>query len=204
MTEVKICGITNLEDATMAVDFGADALGFVFYKKSPRYLEQDTAKKIAASLPSSVITVGLFVNEESSKIRETMECCNLQAIQFHGDESPEFCGQFKDQKIIKAIRLLDRDSLKKINNYQVCAVLLDAYSKDSYGGTGESFDWKILTKLDTRSNLILAGGLTPENVREAIRIVNPYAVDVSSGVEKKPGKKDLKKLEEFIKVVKFL
>jgi len=202
MIRIKICGITNLEDARIASDLGADALGFVFYEKSPRHVSRDLARKIVASLPPFTTPVGLFVNESPINIRETVEYCNLQAIQLHGEESPELCDQLKGLKIIKAIRVIDREGLREIDNYRVSAILLDTYSKKSYGGTGRSFDWKILTGIGTISNLILAGGLTPGNVSEAIRTVNPYAVDVSSGVEKKPGKKDLKKIKEFIKVVK--
>ncbi len=203
MIKVKICGITNVEDALVAARFGADALGFVFYEKSPRYVSRDTVRNIVSYLPPFLTTVGLFVNEDPVKIRETVSYCNLQVIQLHGDESPQYCARFSNQRVIKAVRVIDRDSLKSVNLYRVSAILLDTYSKDSYGGTGHSFDWKMLTEIEGVNNLILAGGLTPQNVSEAIQTVDLYGVDVSSGVEEMPGKKDLKKLKKFIKVVKF-
>ena len=202
-TRVKICGITNLEDALCAVDAGADALGFVFYKGSPRYITPEKAKEMTSALPPFVTTVGLFVNAGPEAIQQTMQTAGLGVVQLHGDETPEDCCLFP-YPVIKAVRVRGADSLKDTGSYHVSALLLDAWNDQHYGGSGESFDWQLAKKLTGRSPLILAGGLKPENVAEAIRVVNPYAVDVSSGVEKSPGNKDHDKVRQFIQQVKQL
>ena len=202
MTKVKICGITNIEDATWATNLGADALGFVFYKDSPRYIREDAAKKIIRELPTFVSSVGVFVNEGEDRIREISESCCLDILQFHGDESPDFCSHF-DRKVIKTFSIKNRKGLEIISSYKVSAVLLDTYYEDIYGGGGKAFNWDLASEVKRYTNrVILAGGLSPDNVLKAIRMIQPYGVDVSSGVESEPGKKDHAKLAKFIKTVK--
>ena len=201
VTKVKICGITNLEDALCVVAAGADALGFVFYAKSPRYIHPEKVAQIVSKLPPFVTTVGLFVNADPETIRQTMGVTGLNVIQLHGDELPEDCCLFSSP-VIKAVRVKDVGSLAGIDEYKVSALLLDAWNDQQYGGTGESFDWQLAKKLTGNLPIILAGGLTPDNVAQAIQMINPYAVDVSSGVEERPGHKDYKKVREFIKKVK--
>lgn len=197
MTKVKICGITNVEDALQAVAAGADALGFVLYDKSPRFVSPLEAQKIIVELPPFVTTVGLFVNEPVPQIRRIMTAARLDVVQLHGDEPPEKC-LIEPLRVIKALRVRDAASLQGVDRYQVSALLLDAWSDDAYGGTGKRFDWQLARRLTGKRPLILAGGLTPENVIDAVRLVKPYAVDVSSGVEAAPGKKDHQKVAEFI------
>lgn len=202
MTKVKVCGITRLEDARSAVEAGVDALGFVFYSQSPRYIHPEKARNIVGRLPPFVISVGVFVNEEASVIRDVIQASGVQVIQLHGDESPAFCRQFPT-KVIKAFRMQETTDLHKtISGYRVDAVLLDTYAPDVIGGTGKSFPWDLATKAKTCGPVILAGGLTPENVAEAIKRVAPYAVDVSSGVETRPGKKDGARIKDFVQRVR--
>ena len=196
-TRIKICGITNIEDALQAVEAGADALGFVFYAKSPRHVAPHEVQKIIAELPPFVTTVGLFVNESIPRIRRTMAAARLDVVQLHGDEQPEDC-LIEPLRVVKALRVKDAASLQGVNQYQVSALLLDAFCDEAYGGTGKQFDWQLAKRLTGQLPLILAGGLNPENVIDAVRQVNPYAVDVSSGVEARPGKKDHQKVAEFI------
>ncbi len=200
-TRIKICGITNQEDALYAVAAGADALGFVFYEKSPRYVLPETVQQIVSQLPPFVTTVGLFVNAGVDVIEQTVQLTGINVIQLHGDESPEEC-RFSATPVIKAVRVKDADSLAGIERYRVSALLLDAWNDQQYGGTGESFDWQLARNLTGELPLILAGGLNPDNVAEAIRVVNPYAVDVSSGVEVSPGEKDHHKIHKFIQQVR--
>ncbi len=213
MTKVKICGITNIGDAVYAAECGADAIGFVFYRNSPRFIERKTAKEIIRSLPPFITTVGVFVNHDIEDIIETVNDCRLNAVQLHGDEPPDYCvkipllspfnkGGAGGVKIIKAIRIESEDSLEKMKDYEVSAFLLDSYSKNSYGGTGRTFNWNMAVKAKKYGRIILAGGLTADNVVEAIEKVKPYGADVSSGVEERDGKKDKEKVREFIKRVK--
>jgi len=197
MVKVKICGITNLEDALMAVEAGADALGFVFYRDSPRHIYPEQAALIINKLPPFVQTVGLFVNEDFTTVNETADLCGLDLLQLHGDETPEYC-QAVNRRVIKAFRVKEISSLNVIHKYNVAACLLDAWSPSAPGGTGKTFNWEIAAAAATE-RIILAGGLTPENVAEAVRIVKPYAVDVSSGVEYAPGKKDAELLQRFFR-----
>ncbi|MFH2011118.1 MAG: phosphoribosylanthranilate isomerase [Pseudomonadota bacterium] len=202
MTKIKICGITNIEDAALAVKLGADAVGFVFYKDSPRYIRMDVARKIIRELPPFVSSVGVFVNEEENIVREISTDCHLDILQFHGKESPDFCSHF-DKKVIKAFSIKNRDDLDIISSYRVSAVLLDTYYEEIYGGGGKVFNWELASEAKRfNSRVILSGGLNPANVMKAIKMVAPYGVDVSSGVEFKPGKKDPVKLEKFIKAAK--
>lgn len=201
MIRVKICGITSLEDAMMAVEAGADALGFVFYDKSPRFINPLAAANIIAKLPPFVLTVGLFVNEELEKINWTADYCGLDLVQLHGDESPDECLEVS-RRVVKAFRIKDIVSIEPMKKYQVSGYLLDAWCPDTYGGTGMTFNWEMAAAAREYGRIILAGGLTPDNVVEAIRQVQPYAVDVSSGVESEPGKKDPEKVREFIRLAK--
>ncbi len=200
-TRVKICGITNLEDARVAVEFGADALGFVF-AESPRRINPETAAEIVCSLPPFLTCVGLFVDEAPELVGKVARECRLNALQFHGEESPEYCRQFRLKKI-KAFRIRDEHSLKVLSPYQVDAYLLDAWVEGIAGGTGERFNWDLAARAkESGRTIILAGGLRPDNVAEAIGKVRPYGVDVSTGVESEPGKKDHEKMKEFINIVK--
>jgi phosphoribosylanthranilate isomerase len=201
MIKIKICGITNLEDALAAADAGADALGFNFYKKSPRYIEPDKAAEIIAQLPPFIMPVGVFVNEREEKIRENHALTCIQAIQLHGDESPEFCQRFGG-RVIKAFQVKDKESLKTMAHYRVGAFLLDSYKDGVRGGTGVAFDWHLAVVAKTFGKVILAGGLTPENVAEAVKLVQPYGVDVAGGVEREKGIKDHAKVRKFITEVR--
>ncbi len=201
MVKVKICGITNLEDALIAVEAGADALGFVFFQGSPRFISPEEAAMIIRRLPPFVQTVGLFVNEASTKVNAIADQCGLDLIQLHGDESPEYCTGIT-RRIIKAFRVKDASSLDEMANYRVAACLLDAWSPAARGGTGTTFNWEIAAKAAVSHTIILAGGLTPENVAGAIAAVKPYAVDVSSGVESAPGIKNTELVRRFIRSCK--
>lgn len=199
MTRVKICGITNIDDALTAVDAGADALGFVLYKGSPRYVPPERIERIIARLPPFVTTVGVFVNEPAARVNALARRCRLHAVQLHGDEPPELCDRI-ERTVIKAWRVRDAGWQTAVESYHVHALLLDAYAKDRYGGTGHTFDWNVIGASVRR--IILSGGLTPENVSEAIRQVRPYGVDTSSGVEAEPGVKDHAKIRAFVEAVR--
>jgi phosphoribosylanthranilate isomerase len=198
---VKICGIKNLNDAIFAVDYGADALGFVF-AKSIRKISKEKARAIIRKLPPFVTTVGLFVNETAECIETAYRYCGLDAVQLHGNEPPNIINNLKDIKTIKAFRIQNEKDITPITKYKPNAILLDGYSENKMGGTGTTFDWKIVRKLKTSIPIIVAGGLTHLNVSQAIQIVKPYGVDVSSGVETKPGQKDKRLIKEFIDAVK--
>ncbi len=201
-TRVKICGITRSEDGCEAARLGADAIGLVFYAKSPRAVTPDQAVGIAAALPPFVTTVGLFVNPDPDVVEAVLADVSLDLLQFHGDEPPEFCQQF-GRPYIKAIRMRDDvDLAAELARYQKSrGLLLDTYQPGLPGGTGASFDWQRVPK-NLASKIILAGGLTPENVAEAIKQVQPYAVDVSGGVEVSKGIKDAEKIAAFMGEVK--
>ena len=199
--KVKVCGTTRLKDALLAVECGADAIGFIFYKKSPRAVTVTTAKAICAKLPPFVNRVGVFVNETAEKINRIAERCGLDAVQLHGDESPALCKKIKC-RVIKAVRVKDAASLKSLSRYEVDGFLLDTYKEDQWGGTGKVFDWELATRANKYGPVIIAGGLNPRNVKAAIQKVQPYGVDVSSGVEQAPGKKDPKKVKSFLKAVR--
>ena len=198
---VKICGITNTEDARHAAICGADALGFVFYPGSPRFVDPDTARRIITDLPPLVTTVGLFVNEHPARIREMVEFCGLSTVQLHGDEEPDQCS-YPPCRVIKALRLKGQMEGEVFASYKVSALLLDAYVPNQFGGTGHRCDWEQAAAVAAQHRVILAGGLNSENVAEAVRQVRPYGVDVSSGVEKKPGQKDPEKVARFIRMAK--
>jgi len=213
---IKFCGITLLEDALASVRLGVDALGFVFFKESPRYIKPELAKEIIKNLPPFVSSVGIFVNEDIRFIEECIELCGLNAVQLHGDEDIDYCMAFKNLlsgygkvswtkgvKLIKAIRIKDRDSIRSIENCPADAFLLDTYKSNVYGGTGQGFDRSIaILAKEYGKDIIVAGGLTPNNVYKMIKDVRPYGVDVSSGIESSPGKKNLELMEEFVKEVR--
>ncbi len=203
MVKVKICGITNLEDAMGAVDFGADALGFVFFKESPRHIPPKEAARIIRQVPSLVQTIAVVVNECSDNLERIVAESGVDAVQLHGEEPPEFCRS--SRRTIKAIRVKSLDSLAPLERYKglVSAFLLDAYAADALGGTGRLFNWDIAIEAKRFGRIILAGGLTCENVADAVRYVAPYAVDVSSGIEAGKGKKDHEKMRLFIERAKF-
>jgi phosphoribosylanthranilate isomerase len=205
-TNVKICGITNLSDAIDAIDWGADALGFNFYRRSKRFVTPNSVRKIVVELPQGVVKVGVFVNQDAEQIAEIAAETKLDVIQLHGDESPEFVDELRLKlrlPIIKAFRVRSEQVGTEIARYRVDGVLLDAYSIEDRGGTGETFDWEIakrVTKVIPKT--YLAGGLSAENVAHAIRIVKPYAVDACSSLESEPGKKDRDKVGRFITAAK--
>ena len=194
---VKICGITNGEDARSAVEYGADALGFVF-AKSPRQVTKEQAGDIIAELPPFVSPVGVFVDERVDTIKEICSFCFINTIQLHGNEQPSYLNELEGYKVVKAFRIREEEDLKLLSNYKPHAFLLDSYVKEVMGGTGTAFNWEIARQAHKYGTIILSGGLTPENVKEAIQMVKPYAVDVSSGVESSPGRKDKKLMKQFI------
>ncbi|HWD94444.1 MAG TPA: phosphoribosylanthranilate isomerase [Verrucomicrobiae bacterium] len=199
---VKICGITNAPDALAAVEAGADALGFMFYEPSPRHVSIREATEIIRQLPPFIIKVGVFVDAAEDLVVRAIGDCGLNMLQFHGHETPEYCGQFGLMSL-KAFRIRDAESLKALPEYPTEAWLLDAFVADKPGGTGEKFNWDLAIEAKKLGRpIFLAGGLTPENVAEAVQKVQPYGVDVSSGVEAAPGKKDHDKVREFIRAAK--
>lgn len=201
-TKVKICGITSIEDAQAAVAAGADAIGLVFYPPSSRYVTPHLAEEIVAGVGPFVTTVGLFVNEDAAVVKKTLAIAGLHLLQFHGDESAQYCQQF-ERPYIKALRMSpDLDPLQAMADFPgACGYLFDAWQPDKFGGTGKTFDWQRIAGLAS-DNLILAGGLNPDNVESAVQTVRPYAVDVSGGVELAPGKKDHRALKAFISYAK--
>lgn len=201
MTKIKICGITNLEDALLAADLGVDALGFIF-AKSPRQITPAKVLEISRKLPPFISRVGVFVDAFPENINSVADICGLDIIQLHGSESPEQIQRFK-KKVIKAFRIKSVADLEEFPAYKVDAYLLDSYSSELPGGTGKTFDWKLALEAKKFGRpIILSGGLTPENVAEAIKITGPYAVDASSGVEERPGKKDKEKLKRFVEAIR--
>jgi phosphoribosylanthranilate isomerase len=204
--KVKVCGITSYEDAAMALDQGVDALGFNFYPPSPRYIQPADARLIIRRLPPFATSVGVFVNVANPVLAAgTAHLAGVQVLQLHGNEDPEYCRMLYRWPLIKAVHIgssgIDED-LKDLKEYQVQAFLLDSKDGILFGGTGKSFNWNRVKRIRTIRPIILAGGLRLDNVREAVRIVMPYAVDVCSGVESAPGKKDAGKLSEFMNEVR--
>jgi len=201
MVKIKICGITNVKDATWVANLGADYVGLNFAKQSKRKISLEKAQEIIQILPPYIEKVALFVNEEPKVVEKVLANCKIDILQFHGEESPEYCQQFKDKaKIIKAFRIQDASSLDQISQYGVDFCLLDAFVPEAPGGTGQSFNWDLAVQAKQFGRpIFLAGGLNPENVIEAIKKVGPFAVDVSSGVESSPRKKSVELMQEFIK-----
>ncbi len=204
MLRVKICGLTRMEDALLACELGADAAGFIFYSKSPRSISMQEAAAIAERLPEYVTRVGVFVDSPIAAIEEHRHAIGLQALQFHGDYSTKEIAEFSSAWLIKAARLRDQSSLASLEDFQnlVHAFLLDTYEKGKLGGTGKIFDWQLAIAAKRFGRIILAGGLNPKNVQEAVRFVQPYAIDVNSGVESAPGIKDHDKLRHLFEQVK--
>ena len=201
-TRVKICGVTNVADALAAAEAGADMIGLNFYEKSPRYVTLATAAEISRALPPFVQRVGVFVNPAADLVLRAIAECGLNLLQFHGDEPSDFCTQFGLMSM-KAIRVRDEESLEALAEFQTDAFLLDAHSGSGLGGTGEKFNWELAVEAQKFGKpIFLAGGLTPENVATAVKQVRPFAVDVSSGVESAPAKKDAAKVRAFIQAVR--
>ena len=203
-TLTKICGITNLEDALLAVDAGADMLGFNFYRPSPRYIMPLAVRAIIDQLPGAVLTVGVFVNEKSAAIVEQIATeAGVAALQLHGDESPDFCQQLKHKYTIKVLTMTPDFDPARARAYDVQAIMLDAFDRKRRGGTGQTIDWSIARRTrELVPRLFLAGGLSPENVAAAIAAVEPYAVDACSALEALPGKKDEQRVRAFVKAAK--
>jgi phosphoribosylanthranilate isomerase len=202
MVRVKICGITSATDALVAASAGADAVGFNFWPPSPRYLEPEDVVPIRLSLPPFVSAVGVFVDAPPERVREIAEYCGLDYVQLHGHETPRMVDQLRDLRVIKAIRVRTEDDLKELEKYRADAYLLDTYVRGMPGGTGETFDWDVARQAASQAKVILAGGLTPDNVAEAVRAGRPYAVDVASGVEEEPGKKSRDLVNRFVRAAK--
>lgn len=197
----KICGITNAKDAELAADAGADALGFVFVPGTPRYIDPDTAHGIITDLPPLVTPVGVFADHPVEEVERLMSRCGFRTVQLHGSEPPEYCRQVTGS-VIKAFRVGEGQEFPRLEAYRVHAYLLDTFVEGKLGGTGNTFPLEVASSAKAFGRVIIAGGLTPENVAEVVRQVNPYGVDVSSGVEAKPGRKDPKKLRDFLASVR--
>lgn len=206
-TRIKVCGITSVEDATAAINGGADALGFIFAEKSPRYVSPNDAREIVSELPPFIHFVGVFVDKDPIEVQEIIEYCGLTHVQLHGKENPEYCENLANSaspcKLIKAFRVGSATMAADFTPYEksVIGFLLDTYVEGIEGGTGKTFDWQLIETLKLQRPVILAGGLSPENVAEAVTKVAPFAIDVNSGVEIEPGKKDHAKLAELMKTV---
>ncbi|MBM3821656.1 MAG: phosphoribosylanthranilate isomerase [Verrucomicrobia bacterium] len=199
---IKICGLTRPEDAKICSDLGVDAIGLMFYAGSKRHVTLEQACAVVSPLAPFVARVGVFVNPAAGEVREAVARCGLSAVQLHGEETPEFCRQFAGLNIIKAFRVRDRTVLENLPHFQISAWLLDAHVEGAHGGTGARFDWDIAAEATALGKpVILAGGMNPDNVADAVRRVRPYGVDVSSGVESAPGLKDVRKIEAFLKAV---
>ena len=198
--QVKICGITSLEDAFLTAENGAAAVGFVFYPPSPRFIEPQKAAGISKALPARLVRVGVFVNGKESCVWRTFEDCRLDMIQLHGDESPAYCRQFPKNRIIKALTLKTGEDVRRAGDFDVAAILVDARHAGLYGGTGKTADWDLAGKI--AGPLILSGGLNDSNILEALQKVRPAALDINSGVEERPGKKDAAKIKNILQLIK--
>ncbi len=197
---VKICGITNLEDALICQEYGADALGFIFYPKSPRYISPEKAKEIISNLSPFISKIGVFVNESAGEINCIAEAAGLSLVQLHGNESPEFTEKIK-YPVLKAFRIDAGFDFGQLGQYSNCSFLLDSFHQEAHGGTGSSFDWQFIPE-KLRHKIVLAGGVSLENIQEIYRKIKPAAVDVSSCLEDVPGKKNHAKVKEFLSIIK--
>lgn len=197
--KVKICGITKLDDAKLSYELGADAIGFIFYEKSKRYISPEKAKEIIRQIPAFVLKVGVFVNESADKINNIAKDIKLNLIQLHGSESPEMVADI-DLPVLKAFRVRDNFDYSIIKQYNNCSFLLDTYNKNEFGGTGQQFNWKNIPS-EIKSEIILAGGISENNIEQICKDVKPYAVDVSSSIEIEPGKKDHQKIKDLFQKV---
>ncbi len=200
MLGIKICGITGLEDALAVAEAGADALGFIFYPKSPRYVSPEKAREIIDGLPGGIAKVGVFVNDDPRHVMGVAETCSLDLIQLHGDESPAYCSRFPASMIIKAMAPRSAEDMQKAADYDVRAILIDTFAPGLYGGTGKVSNWVAARILAQSYSVILSGGLSSENIIDAIESVGPSAVDINSGVELSPGKKDHNKIRSIIEI----
>jgi phosphoribosylanthranilate isomerase len=228
VTAVKICGITRMEDAVFVAQCGADALGFIFYPQSPRYITPERARQIIEELtleranipeaqrkrivspedprtilstPGRITTVGVFVNEEFKTVQEIFSFCGLDLIQLHGNESTDYCRQFPAERVIKALAPRTDDDLRQIRDYPCRAILIDAHDPQRHGGTGRTANWELAIRTKTMAPLILSGGLHSGNIREALEVVRPAAVDINSGVETRPGVKDHEKVKKILDLI---
>lgn len=200
MVKVKICGITNKADALAAAGSGCDGLGFIFYKKSPRYISPEKTRKIVSELPPEVIKIGVFVNSREKTIKAIARDCSLDMLQFSGNQTPEFCGRFKGFRVIKSFRVKNKIKLAEVLRYRTFAYLFESFTPGHFGGTGKTLNWKFLARdlAGVKTPIFLAGGLNEKNVKEAVRIIKPDWVDASSRLEIEPGKKDHFKVRKFI------
>jgi phosphoribosylanthranilate isomerase len=201
VTQIKICGITTEKDAAFVAGCGADAIGFIFHQKSPRYVAPEAVKQIIKKLPTEITTVGVFVDLNPLQVKDVVAFCGLDMVQLHGAESPAYCSQFSPSQVIKACAPQTEDDLEQLRGYPVRAMLVDAYDPVRHGGTGDSANWALATKVKEHHPLILAGGLSIANIQEAIERCSPHAVDINSGVEHSPGRKDHQKIKEIIDLV---
>ncbi len=203
ITKVKICGITNYDDAVAAMDMGADLLGFNFFRNSPRYTRPEQVAEIVDKLPGFIDIVGVFVNSPIEEIHEITQMCSLEWVQLHGDEDPKFCSSLNshDVKTMKAIRVKSQSDIESTKDFFTDAILLDAFDPDKYGGTGVTFDWNIIGHIDKR--IFLAGGINPDNAEAAVKL-GVYGIDVCSGIESSPGKKDHKKMKQLFDNIRYL
>jgi phosphoribosylanthranilate isomerase len=202
-TRIKVCGMTDLSEALALTALGVDALGFIFVRESPRYIDPEQAREIIRQLPLLINTVGVFVNEDPDLVNDIAQYCGLTLVQLHGSEPPEYCESIVPQ-VLKALRVHNKESIATLESYKgiVKGFLLDTYHPDMAGGTGEHFDWHLAAEAELPGPCILAGGLDADNVEEAINLVHPFAVDVNSGVEVEPGRKDIAKVQQFIAAVR--
>ncbi len=203
IVKVKICGLTNYEDAAAALDLGADILGFNFYEKSPRFIKPEDAVRIIDRLPAFIDTAGVFVNASLDQIHKIISTCQLNWVQLHGDETAQFCDLLRslNVKTMKAIRVKSQSDIRKAEEYFTDAILLDAFDPEKYGGTGLTFDWNIIGHI--RKRIFLAGGINPDNVVEAVEH-GVYGIDICSGIEESPGKKDHKKMKQLFENIHYL
>jgi phosphoribosylanthranilate isomerase len=200
--KVKICGITKLDDALLCSESGADAIGFIFYNKSKRYIQPEEAKSIISELPAFILKVGVFVNENSDTVNKTAKLTGLNAVQLHSDEDMQYLERI-NYPIIKSFRVHEGFNYETLNSFINCDWLLDTYSEKEYGGTGEVFDWDLIPE-NIRNKIILAGGISINNIEEVFRKVKPFMVDLSSSLESSPGRKDKNKVTEFMNKIKEL
>lgn len=201
--KIKICGLTNKVDALNAIALNVDALGFIFYEHSPRYISPEKVEEFILDLPPFINTIGVFVNASADHISNIVKRCKLNGIQLHGSEPPEFCLQFS-VPVIKAIPIRDLDDIKIIRKYKGCVngILLDTKAENVHGGTGKTFDWGLaIAAKEYETPLILSGGINAKNIEKALKMVSPYGIDICSGVEKEPGIKDYNKMQELIETI---
>ena len=201
--KIKICGVTRMEQAVEIADLGVDAIGFILYPPSPRYIEPSKIKAIVSQLPPLIKTVGVFVDEPMDRLTETLRNAGLDLAQLHGAETPDYCERLSQRGIswIKAFRVRGQMDTALLSRYPARSFLLDTWSEEEYGGTGKTFDWSLVKKICADYRIVLAGGITPENASEAIKTLNPYGLDVSSGVEESPGIKSIEKVEALLQAV---